>query len=227
MNRRRKNHFRTRRKRAGAVRDVASRKVYRSRKWKFKSSSVSRPRILSSAFPPRPSDWSFSHSLSVCFLSSSQSSLHCAIFVIFKWTLCSHGLEIRDEYQSRPLCPAENEFSRTRTWKKNRTHRRCWSNDHRESSPSPFFPPSRAFAPFYFRSCFFSFPALLFGFVTVFLTTGFLGLLVCMPECLLLLHVRISSFHPSVLIESVEHCSSRLNSVYPLRGAKFRRWKFV
>lgn len=118
MNRRRKNHFRTRRKRAGAVRDVASRKVYRSRKWKFKSSPVSRPRILSSAFSPCPSDWSFNYSLSVCFLSSSQSSLHCAIFVIFKWTLCSHGLEIRDEYQSRPLCPAENEFSRTRTWKK-------------------------------------------------------------------------------------------------------------
>lgn len=223
MNRGRKNHFRTRRKRAGAVRDVASRKVYRSRKWKFKSFSVSRPRILSSAFSPCPSDWSFSYSLPVCFLSSSQSSLHCAIFVIFKWTLCFHGLEIRDEYQSRPLCPVENEFSRTRTWKKRERTEDVGRTTTRESSPSPFFPPSRAFSPFYLRSCFFSFPALLFGFVTVFLTTGFLGLLVCMPERLLLLHVRISSFHPPVLIESVKHCLGHLNSVYPPRGAKFRR----
>lgn len=101
-----------------------------------------RPRILplSLFVCASHSDWSFSHSPSVFFFPSLNSSpvlSHCEISVIFKWTLCSHGFQIRDEYQSRPLCPLENEFSWTRTWrgerkgKRGRGKRRCSLNDHR------------------------------------------------------------------------------------------------
>lgn len=87
-----------------------------------------RPRILplSLFVCASHSDWSFSHSPSVFFfppLNSSPVLSHCEISVIFKWTLCSHGFQIRDEYQSRPLCPLENEFSWTRTWRGERKRR--------------------------------------------------------------------------------------------------------
>ena len=61
--------------------------------------------------PPRP------FSLFPRSLSFSLLCVTVEIFVIFKWTLCSRGFQIRDKYQSRPLCPSENEFSRTRAWK--------------------------------------------------------------------------------------------------------------
>lgn len=88
-----------------------------------------RPRILplSLFVCASHSDWSFSHSPSVFFfppLNSSPVLSHCEISVIFKWTLCSHGFQIRDEYQSRPLCPLENEFSWTRTWRGERKEER-------------------------------------------------------------------------------------------------------